>query len=139
MNKGRVVQVLGPVVDIEFDRGQLPNILNAIKIERKAQSAGERDISLTVEVAVHLGDNTVRCVAMSTTDGLVRGTEATDLGRAITVPVGTATLGRVFNVLGEPIDNKGEAVSTTHNPIHREAPAFEELATQTEILETGIK
>jgi F-type H+-transporting ATPase subunit beta len=139
MSKGRVIQVLGPVVDIEFERGQLPEILNAIKIERKAQNAGERDINLTVETATHLGDNKVRCVAMSSTDGLVRGVEAIDLGGPITVPVGPGTLGRVFNVLGEPIDNNGEADRTNVNPIHRQAPPFEELSTQTEILETGIK
>ncbi|MFD2615504.1 F0F1 ATP synthase subunit beta [Paenibacillus gansuensis] len=139
MNKGRVVVVTGPVVDIEFERGQLPEIYNAIKIERKAQAEGEREISLTAEVAVHLGDNLVRCVAMSSTDGLVRGTEAIDLGAPISVPVGTATLGRVFNVLGEPIDNAGPVTAEISNPIHRQAPAFDELSTQAEILETGIK
>ncbi|HEY0828465.1 MAG TPA: F0F1 ATP synthase subunit beta [Bacilli bacterium] len=139
MNKGRVVQVLGPVVDIEFERGHLPEIFNAIKIERKGQSAGERDVSLTAEVAVHLGDNIVRCVAMSSTDGLVRGTEATDSGFPITVPVGPATLGRVFNVLGDPIDDIIEVDRSIMNPIHRAAPAFDELTTQAEILETGIK
>ncbi len=139
MNKGRVISVTGPVVDIEFERGHLPEILNAIKIERKAQSAGERDIDLTVEVAVHLGDNAVRCVAMASTDGLVRGMEAVDLGAPISVPVGEATLGRVFNVLGEPIDNAGPVVSELRHRIHRQAPSFEELSTQAEILETGIK
>ncbi|MEX1029451.1 MAG: F0F1 ATP synthase subunit beta [Paenibacillaceae bacterium] len=139
MSKGRVVQVLGPVVDIEFEQGQLPDILNAIKIERKAQNSGERDINITVETATHLGDNMVRCVAMSSTDGLVRGTEAVDLGRPITVPVGPGTLGRVFNVLGEPIDNAGEADRSITHPIHRLAPAFDELSTSSEILETGIK
>ncbi len=139
MNKGRVVQVLGPVVDIEFERGHLPEIFNAIKIERKGQSAGERDVSLTAEVAVHLGDNIVRCVAMSSTDGLVRGTEATDSGFPISVPVGPATLGRVFNVLGDPIDDIAEVDRSIMNPIHRAAPAFDELTTQAEILETGIK
>jgi F-type H+-transporting ATPase subunit beta len=126
-------------MDIEFERGQLPAIYNAIKIEHKAQSAGERDISLVAEVAVHLGDNLVRAVAMSTTDGLVRGAEAFDLGGPISVPVGSVTLGRVFNVLGEPIDNAGEVLSPVTNPIHREAPSFDELSTQSEILETGIK
>ncbi|MEX2416358.1 MAG: F0F1 ATP synthase subunit beta [Paenibacillaceae bacterium] len=139
MSKGRVVQVLGPVVDIEFDQGHLPDIMNAIKIERKAQNAGERDINLTVETATHLGDNMVRCVAMSSTDGLVRGTEAIDLGVPITVPVGPSTLGRVYNVLGEPIDNAGEADRTIVHPIHRQAPSFDELSTSSEILETGIK
>jgi len=139
MSKGRVVQVTGPVVDIAFDKGHLPEILNAVRIEKKAQAAGEVDINLTVEVATHLGDNMVRCVAMSSTDGLVRGTEAVDTGRPITVPVGPATLGRVFNVLGEPIDNSGDVDRTIENPIHRQAPQFEDLSTQQEILETGIK
>lgn len=139
MSKGRVVQVLGPVVDIEFERGQLPEILNAIKIQQKAQSANEQDINLTVEAAVHLGDNMVRCVAMSSTDGLVRGVEAVDTGAPISVPVGPATLGRVFNVLGDPIDNNGDVDRSIAHPIHREAPKFDELTTQAEMLETGIK
>ncbi|GMK38198.1 ATP synthase subunit beta [Paenibacillus sp. CCS19] len=139
MSKGRVVQVMGPVVDIAFDNGQLPDILNAIKIEKKAQNPGEVDINLTVEVATHLGDNMVRAVAMSSTDGLVRGTEAVDTGAAITVPVGPATLGRVFNVLGDPIDNSGAVDRSIASPIHREAPTFEELSTQQEMLVTGIK
>lgn len=139
MSKGRVVQVMGPVVDIAFDNGHLPEILNAIKIERKAQNQGEVDINLTVEVATHLGDNLVRAVAMSSTDGLVRGIEAVDTGAPITVPVGPATLGRVFNVLGDPIDNNGTVDRSLANPIHRQAPQFEELSTQQEMLETGIK
>ncbi|PZE19399.1 F0F1 ATP synthase subunit beta [Paenibacillus xerothermodurans] len=139
MNKGRVVNITGPVVDIEFDRGQLPEILNAIKIDIKAEKEGERDVQLTVEAAVHLGDNLVRCVAMSTTDGLIRGAEAIDTGAAITVPVGAATLGRVFNVLGDPIDGVNEVDRTISSPIHKNAPAFEDLSTQAEILETGIK
>jgi F-type H+-transporting ATPase subunit beta len=139
MNKGRILSVLGPVVDIEFERGQLPNIFNAVRIEHKAQSSGERDINLTVEVAVHLGDNVARCVAMSTTDGVVRGLEAVDTGKPITVPVGNAVLGRILNVLGEPIDEAGEIASETQNPIHRPAPPYEELSATTEILETGIK
>jgi F-type H+-transporting ATPase subunit beta len=139
LSKGRVVNITGPVVDIEFERGQLPEILNAIRIEKKATKAGEQDIKLTVEAAVHLGDNLVRCVAMSTTDGLVRGTEAVDTGKPISVPVGAATLGRVFNVLGDPIDGNEEVDRTLTSPIHRSAPAFENLSTQAEILETGIK
>ncbi|QHT63498.1 F0F1 ATP synthase subunit beta [Paenibacillus lycopersici] len=139
MSKGHVVQVTGPVVDIAFENGHLPEILNAIKIERKAQNPGEVDINLTVEVATHLGDNLVRCVAMSSTDGLVRGTDAVDTGNPITVPVGPATLGRVFNVLGDPIDNNGDVDRSIANPIHRQAPEFEDLSTQQEILETGIK
>ncbi|MGZ9586317.1 F0F1 ATP synthase subunit beta [Paenibacillus marinisediminis] len=139
MNKGRVLSVMGPVVDIEFERGHLPEILNAIKIDRQSTAPGEPSIDLTLEVSLHLGDNTVRCVSMSSTDGLVRGMDALDLGRPITVPVGNATLGRVFNVLGQPIDNAGEVVSEFSNPIHREAPKYEELSTTAEILETGIK
>ncbi|WP_028550959.1 F0F1 ATP synthase subunit beta [Paenibacillus sp. UNC451MF] len=139
MSKGRVVNITGPVVDIEFDRGHLPEILNAIKIEKKAENAGEQDIKLTVEAAVHLGDNLVRCVAMSSTDGLVRGMEAVDTGAAISVPVGAATLGRVFNVLGDPIDGVDEIDRSVTNPIHRSAPSFDDLSTQVEILETGIK
>ncbi|MFC7678599.1 F0F1 ATP synthase subunit beta [Paenibacillus sp. GCM10028914] len=137
MNKGRVVSITGAVVDIEFQRGQLPEIFNAIKIEGTVE--GGRSIDLTLEVSNHLGDNLVRCIAMSSTDGLTRGLEAVDLGAPITVPVGSATLGRVFNVLGEPIDKAGPVVSEISNPIHREAPAYDELSTQAEMLETGIK
>ncbi|AYB41834.1 F0F1 ATP synthase subunit beta [Paenibacillus lautus] len=137
MKKGRVVSITGAVVDIEFERGHLPEIFNAVKIE--ATLEGGRSVDLTLEVSNHLGDNLVRCIAMSSTDGLVRGIEAVDLGRPITVPVGSATLGRVFNVLGEPIDNAGDVVSEVNNPIHREAPAYDELSTQAEMLETGIK
>jgi F-type H+-transporting ATPase subunit beta len=139
MSKGRVVNVTGPVVDIEFERGHLPDILNAIRIESKAQVDGAQDIALTVEAAVHLGDNLVRCVAMSSTDGLVRGMEAVDTGAPITVPVGPATLGRVFNVLGEPIDGIAEIDRTLTSPIHKAAPAFDNLSTKAEMLETGIK
>lgn len=139
MSKGRVVSVMGPVVDMEFERGQLPKILNAIKIEQKSTTAGAPDINLTLEASVHLGDNVVRCVAMSSTDGLIRGMEATDLGAPITVPVGEVTLGRVFNVLGNTIDNAGDVATDQVSPIHKEAPQFDELSTQAEILETGIK
>ncbi|MFC6334940.1 F0F1 ATP synthase subunit beta [Paenibacillus septentrionalis] len=138
MKKGRVVSVMGPVVDLEFERGNLPEIMNAVAIQHKAEAGGV-DIDLTLEVAVHLGDNLVRAVAMSSTDGLVRGMEAVDTGAAITVPVGAATLGRVFNVLGQPIDEAGDVVSEVKLPIHRPAPTFDELSTQAEILETGIK
>ncbi|MGD8190347.1 F0F1 ATP synthase subunit beta [Brevibacillus ginsengisoli] len=139
MAKGRVVSVMGPVVDVEFERGQLPAIYNAIKIQYKAQNSGERDIDLTVEAAVHLGDNIVRTVAMSSTDGLVRGMDAVDTGAPISVPVGEVTLGRVFNVLGEPIDLQEMSDVPRRDPIHRQAPPFSEQATSTEILETGIK
>jgi F-type H+-transporting ATPase subunit beta len=132
MSKGRVVNITGPVVDIEFERGHLPEILNAIKIEKQ-------EGSLTVEAAVHLGDNLVRCVAMSSTDGLVRGMGAVDTGAPITVAVGEATLGRVFNVVGEPIDGIETVDRTLTSPIHKPAPKFEDLSTSAEILETGIK
>ncbi|GAA0408113.1 F0F1 ATP synthase subunit beta [Paenibacillus motobuensis] len=134
MNKGRVVSVMGAVVDIEFERGQLPEIYNAIKIVKQGDQG-----DLMLETSSHLGDNLVRCIAMASTDGLVRGMEAIDLGAPISVPVGSVTLGRVFNVLGETIDNKGQAETDVRNPIHRDPPAFEDLSTQSEILETGIK
>ncbi|MEE4563242.1 F0F1 ATP synthase subunit beta [Paenibacillus polymyxa] len=137
MNKGRVVSIMGPVVDVEFERGQLPEILNAIHIGTVLESGVK--IDLTLEASKHLGDNRVRCIAMSSTDGLVRGAEAIDLGAPISVPVGGATLGRVFNVLGTPIDNGADMSETARNPIHRQAPSFEELTTQAEMLETGIK
>ncbi|USB32881.1 F0F1 ATP synthase subunit beta [Paenibacillus sp. YPG26] len=137
MSKGRVVSIMGPVVDVEFERGQLPEIFNAIRIEKKDQQGNVSNLIL--EVSNHLGDNLVRCIAMSSTDGLVRGTEVVDSGAPISVPVGEATLGRVFNVLGETIDNRGETAATVKNPIHRQPPSFEELSTQAEILETGIK
>ncbi len=129
---GKVVQIIGPVVDIRFERESLPALLNAIVIKGT-------DHTVTVEVAQHTGDDTVRCIAMSSTDGLVRGMEAEDTGKAITVPVGRATLGRIFNVLGEPVDEKEPVVSEFSSPIHRIAPSFEEQETSTEILETGIK
>ncbi|HEK9101007.1 F0F1 ATP synthase subunit beta [Bacillus pfraonensis] len=133
MNKGRVTQIMGPVVDVKFDGGKLPEIYNALRIKKD-------EVNLTLEVALHLGDDTVRTVAMSSTDGLVRGTEVEDTGKPISVPVGDATLGRVFNVLGDAIDLDGEvAADVRRDPIHRQAPAFEELSTKVEILETGIK
>ncbi|GAF10206.1 ATP synthase beta chain [Paenibacillus pini JCM 16418] len=136
MNKGRVVSIMGAVVDIEFERGQLPKIFNAIKI---VGNVSGREIDLTLEASNHLGDNMVRCIAMSSTDGLIRGLEAVDLGAPISVPVGPDTLGRVFNVLGQPIDQAGEVASAVTSPIHREAPKYDELSTQAEMLETGIK
>ncbi|WP_322906478.1 F0F1 ATP synthase subunit beta [Paenibacillus campi] len=137
MNKGRVVSIQGPVVDVEFERGQLPEILNALKVDATLDNGNK--IDLTLEVSNHQGDNLVRCIAMSSTDGLVRGLEVQDLGGPISVPVGNVTLGRVFNVLGQPIDEAGDVVAEVHNPIHREAPKFDELSTQAEMLETGIK
>lgn len=139
MNKGHIVQVTGPVVDVQFNSGSLPEIYNAISIQRKAHSKDEKPETLIVETATHLGDNIVRCVAMASTDGLVRGMEAIDTGKPISVPVGEATLGRVFNVLGEPIDEAGEVKAKEKNPIHRQAPSFDDQSTQDEILETGIK
>lgn len=140
MNKGRVTQVMGPVVDVQFDRGQLPEIYNALTIERQAQTSGEVDINLTLEVALHLGDDTVRTIAMSSTDGIVRGMEVVDQGKPIAVPVGDVTLGRVFNVLGDNIDlDEPLPANVQRDPIHRQAPVYEELSTKTEILETGIK
>lgn len=137
MNTGKVVQVIGPVVDIEFPPEQLPAIYNAITINGKA---GDVDIHLTVEVMQHLGDNTIRCVAMSSTDGLTRGMVATDTGLPIKIPVGKATLGRVFNVLGETVDhNPAPVQADDYWPIHRPAPSFEQQETSTQILETGIK
>ncbi|MET3207125.1 UNVERIFIED_CONTAM: F-type H+-transporting ATPase subunit beta [Paenibacillus sp. PvR008] len=137
MNKGRVVSIMGPVVDVEFERGQLPEILNAIHIGTVLENGVKVD--LTLEASKHLGDNRVRCIAMSSTDGLVRGVEAIDQGAPISVPVGEATLGRVFNVLGTPIDNGADLSEAARNPIHRQAPSFDELTTQAEMLETGIK
>ncbi len=137
MNKGKVIQVIGPVVDIEFPPEQLPAIYNSVKI---TDTSTEVEISLIVEVMQHLGDNVVRCVAMSSTDGLTRGMEAIDTGAPIKVPVGKGTLGRVFNVLGNAVDlNEAKVEADDHWPIHRPAPSFEEQETATEILETGIK
>lgn len=133
-NTGRVTQVIGPAVDIEFQEGNLPEIYNAIKIFDE-----EKGIDLILEVAQHLGDNSVRTVAMSATDGLVRGMSAEDLGKPITVPVGRGCLGRLINVLGQPIDNRGPIEGEDYYPIHRPAPSFEEQEPATEMLETGIK
>ncbi|MDI6808039.1 MAG: F0F1 ATP synthase subunit beta [Candidatus Eisenbacteria bacterium] len=132
---GKVVQVIGPTVDAEFESDKLPAILNALKIE-----APERGINLTVEVAMHLGDNVVRCVAMSSTDGLVRGMDVIDTGGPITVPVGKEALGRIFNLLGEPIDKLGPVSDGCKRaPIHKPAPPFDEQETKTSVYETGIK
>lgn len=134
---GHVVQVIGPVVDIKFPPEQLPAIYNAVKI--KGQS-GDVEINLTVEVMQHLGDSIVRCVAMSSTDGLTRGMEAENTGSPIKIPVGKGTLGRVFNVLGQPVDHNPAAIEADdYWPIHRPAPSFESQETATQILETGIK
>jgi len=132
-NIGKITQIIGAVLDIRFSEGNLPEIYDAIKIQRRN---GEW---LVVEVAQHLGDDTVRCIAMGPTDGLVRGMEAISTGAPITVPVGEATLGRMFNVLGEPIDEKEAPQDVEYYPIHRPAPDFAEQSTDTQILETGIK
>jgi len=139
MNVGHVVQVIGVVVDIRFPPGQVPEIYNAIKIKSDKEDMFGRKIDLTLEVAQHLGNNTVRTVAMSATDGLVRGMEAVDTGAPISVPVGKATLGRMVDVLGEPIDGKGAIESEMKYPIHRPAPPLTEQSTRAEQLETGIK
>jgi F-type H+-transporting ATPase subunit beta len=132
-NVGKITQIIGAVLDVKFMEGHLPEINDAIEIQRKD---GEK---LTVEVSQHLGDDTVRCIAMGPTDGLVRGMDAVATGGPISVPVGEATLGRMFNVLGEPIDEVEAPKNVEYMPIHRKAPAFEEQATSTEMLETGIK
>ncbi|MBQ4452610.1 MAG: F0F1 ATP synthase subunit beta [Clostridia bacterium] len=133
MNTGSVIQVMGPVLDVRFPEGKMPDLLNAVKIDLNGQS-------LVCEVAQHIGDNIARCVAMSSTDGLKRGTEATDTGAPISVPVGDSCLGRVFNLLGEPIDEKEPLPEDTpRRSIHRSAPSYEEQQTSSEMLETGIK
>ncbi len=131
-NTGFVSQVMGPVVDVRFDNGALPAIFNALTIDN-----GKR--TLTVEVAQHIGDNVVRCIAMASTDGLKRGLPVIDTGKSISVPVGKETLGRIFNVLGDTVDNGPQVESEERWTIHRHAPDFDELSTSTEILETGIK
>ena len=132
-NKGKITQIIGAVLDIKFTEGSLPQIYEAIHIQT---AEGNK---LVVEVAQHLGDDIVRCIAMGPTDGLVRGMEAVATGSPISVPVGENTLGRIFNVTGDPIDNKPAPKEVTYMPIHRKAPTFEEQSTSTEILETGIK
>ncbi|QUY44453.1 F0F1 ATP synthase subunit beta [Acaryochloris marina] len=136
-NTGYISQIIGPVLDVEFPSGKLPKIYNALKATGK-NSAGD-DVSVTCEVQQLLGDNQVRAVSMSSTDGLVRGMEVTDSGAPIQVPVGKATLGRIFNVLGEPVDNQGEVGTDETFPIHRPAPKLTELETKPSVFETGIK
>ena len=134
-NVGRIRQIIGPTVDVEFRSDSLPNILNAVTVKDE-----ERKIDLTLEVAMHVGDNVVRCVAMSSTDGLVRGMPAEDTGLPIAVPVGEQCLGRIFSLLGKTIDGKGPVANPEQtNPIHREPPSLEEQTTEAEIFETGIK
>ena len=131
MAVGQILQIIGPSVDIRFPDNQGPQLLNAIKIQ-------EKEINLTLEVAQNIGNNTVRCIALGSTDGLVRGMKAIDTGSPITVPIGKQTLGRIFNLLGEPIDGKGELEHPEiRNPIHRASPNFEEQLPIENILETG--
>ena len=133
-NIGKITQIIGAVLDIKFSEGNLPEINEAIDIPLK-----ESGKKLVVEVSQHLGDDTVRCIAMGPTDGLIRGMDAVATGASISVPVGEQTLGRMFNVLGDPIDEMEPPKNVEYMPIHRKAPTFEEQATSTEMLETGIK
>lgn len=137
MNVGKIVQVIGPVVDVAFEGGELPAIMNAIAITNPA--IDDNADNLIVEVAQHLGDNVVRCIAMDITDGLVRGMEAKDMGKPITVPVGKECLGRILNVVGRPVDGLGPIEAKNYAPIHREAPSFLEQDTSVHVLETGVK
>jgi F-type H+-transporting ATPase subunit beta len=137
-NTGRVVQVIGPVVDVEFPAGKLPTILNAVRIVDD-EKLSTIPIDIVTEVAQHLGENRVRCISMKPADGLVRGMKAIDTGAPITIPVGPETLGRILNVIGEPVDEMGPVTTTEHWPIHREAPAYEDQSTSVEMFETGIK
>lgn len=135
-NIGTITQIIGPVVDVEFPPGKLPAIYNAIRIRKED---GEQGTDLITEVAAHLGNNVIRTIAMGATDGLVRGMEAEDTGGPITVPVGRGTLGRIMNVIGEPVDEMGPIKSDIRYSIHRDAPSLEDQSTENEILETGIK
>ncbi len=137
MAVGKVVRVIGPVVDVESPAGELPRLYNAVRIDAEPKEG--QKLTLTAEVVHHLGDNRVSCIAMSSTDGLVRGADVTDLDGPISVPVGPETLGRVFNVLGEPVDKLGPVQTKERLPIHRDAPGIEEQASTTEVLETGLK
>ena len=137
MRTGKITQVLGAVIDVEFPDGHLPPIYNAIKVSNKA--IDDREWNLVVEVAQHLGENTVRCIAMDSTEGLVRGMDAMDTGTGISVPVGEKTLGRILNVVGEPVDEGAPIEAEQRLPIHREAPPFVDQATQVQAFETGIK
>ena len=139
MNTGKISQVIGAVVDVEFE-DKMPAILNALKIEQIGdKEKGIPDVIVTLEVAAHVGDNQVRTVAMQSTDGLVRGTAVVDTGAPITVPVGEKTLGRIMNVIGEPVDQMGPIDSKERLPIHREAPDFVSQDTSTQVFETGVK
>ena len=137
-NVGRVVQIIGPVVDVEFPVGKLPTILNAVRITDEEGLSTEK-IDIITEVALHLGENRVRCISMKSADGLVRGMKAVDLGAPISIPVGPETLGRILNVIGEPVDEMGPVVTAEKWPIHREPPPYEDQSTSVELFETGIK
>ncbi|MGV3667979.1 MAG: F0F1 ATP synthase subunit beta [Leptospira bouyouniensis] len=137
MNKGKIKQIIGSVLDISFDSGNMPEIYNAVEIQSKVNG---KDVTITAEVQQHIGDNTVRAISLQSTDGLKRGLEVVDTGLPISVPVGTKTLGRIFNVLGEVIDELGDLPKDVKKmPIHRNAPSYEEIKPKTEIFETGIK
>ena len=137
-NEGRVVQIIGPVVDVEFPTGKLPTILNAVHITDEEGLSTEK-IDIITEVAQHLGENRVRCISMKPADGLVRGMKAVDLGAPISIPVGPETLGRILNVIGEPVDEMGPVVTAEKWPIHRDPPPYEDQSTSVELFETGIK
>jgi len=137
MNIGKIVQVIGPVVDVEFEEGKLPTILTALLVTNPA--INKEEDNLVIEVAQHLGDNVVRCIAMDITDGLIRGMAAKDTGKPITVPVGKAGLGRILNVVGRPVDGLGPVDLSKMAPIHRDAPTFTEQDTSVHVLETGVK
>ncbi|MCA9351520.1 F0F1 ATP synthase subunit beta, partial [Patescibacteria group bacterium] len=132
MNKGTITQIIGPVVDVRFENGSLPSLYHALHVDQGGTS-------LVLEVQQHIGLNEVRTIAMNITDGLTRGQEATDTGAPISVPVGNAVLGRMFDVTGQPIDNKPAPEGAATSPIHREAPTFDQQSTEAEVLETGIK
>src|SRR5262249_49998105 len=134
-SKGRVIQVIGPVIDLEFPSGHLPSLLNAVVVEKDQERGGP----IVVEVEQHLGNNWVRCVAMDSTEGVRRGATATDTGSPMEVPVGPPTLGRMFNVLGQPIDGLGPVATETRFPIHRDAPKFEDQIAESQVFETGLK
>ena len=136
--EGKVLQIMGPVIDVQFEAGHVPKIYNAVRVTSEGFDT-PLDIDLTLEVAQHLGEGLVKCVAMAPTDGVVRGMRAIDTGGPISIPVGEPVLGRVLNVLGEPVDQMGDVKSDVRYPIHRPAPTFEEQSTETEMLETGIK
>src|SRR5689334_1814872 len=137
-NIGKVIQIAGPAVDVQFSEGHLPDIYTAVRVVSEGFNVPQ-PIDVVLEIQQHLGESRVRCVAMQATDGMVRGMKAIDLGGPISVPVGKGTLGRVMNVIGEPVDNLGPIQATQRNPIHRPAPSFEEQSTTAEMFETGVK